>query len=352
MSQDPQGLRASFASAESKRKQLDSSYSTNTASYQELLQSAISLYERCLQLADSISLFSPNETLEDVATNDLQYLTLNYYLADLQVRRQYVNRKEILSDAQTAYSRFIRQLDSYDILTSADSKLYEQYLEAPTTFSTASTSDPAARRETKIRRFKEEKELKNNLEFLQQNPAATQNDDALYRKMQLARISFCIHQTFAALESIAQELHILSLAPKEPQRREEGQIRDDRERGRPTDGYSERLDSPLSAGLTGPLLSADGKPMRPFTLLDKRSEFRNGVFRPDHSLPTMTIDEYLEEERRRGGMIEGGGAQSGMKPEPDEDDIAKADEETLKARAWDDYVEANPKGSGNTLNRG
>jgi hypothetical protein len=24
----------------------------------------------------------------------------------------------------------------------------------------------------------------------------------------------------------------------------------------------------------------------------------------------------------------------------------------MKARAWDEYVEANPKGSGNTLNRG
>ena len=29
-----------------------------------------------------------------------------------------------------------------------------------------------------------------------------------------------------------------------------------------------------------------------------------------------------------------------------------SDEETIKARAWDEFVEANPKGSGNTLNRG
>ena len=92
--------------------------------------------------------------------------------------------------------------------------------------------------------------------------------------------------------------------------------------------------------------------MRPFTLLDTRQRMQAGVFRPDHSLPTMTIDEYLEEERRRGGMIEGGGPQSGVQPEPDEDDMDKADQETMKARAWDEFVEANPKGSGNTLNRG
>jgi hypothetical protein len=66
----------------------------------------------------------------------------------------------------------------------------------------------------------------------------------------------------------------------------------------------------------------------------------------------MTIDEYLEEERKRGGIIEGGGAQSGIRPEPNEDDLEKADEETMKARAWDEFKEENPKGSGNTLNRG
>jgi hypothetical protein len=41
--------------------------------------------------------------------------------------------------------------------------------------------------------------------------------------------------------------------------------------------------------------------LRPFTLLDSRDRLRKGVFGPGHNLPTMTIDEYLEEERRRGG---------------------------------------------------
>lgn len=79
---------------------------------------------------------------------------------------------------------------------------------------------------------------------------------------------------------------------------------------------------------------------------------QQGVFRPDHSLPTMTIDEYLDEEKKRGGIIEGGGPQSGIQPEPNEDDMDKADEETMKARAWDEFKEENPKGSGNTMNMG
>lgn len=121
-------------------------------------------------------------------------------------------------------------------------------------------------------------------------------------------------------------------------------------------GYSERLDGPVSApGLGqkgGPLLSSTGKPLQPFTLLDKRSQLRDGVFRPSHNLPTMSIDEYLEEERRRGGIIEGGGNANANQPEPDEDNLEQVDAATMKAREWDEFVEANPKGAGNTLNRG
>lgn len=162
-----------------------------------------------------------------------------------------------------------------------------------------------------------------------------------------------VFQTFQALESMAMELQIISLAPPAPPPDATAPTHDGRQDGRNKDAYSERLDGQV-AGLrnSGPILSSDGKPMRPFTLLDSRQTLKKGVFRPDHSLPTMTIDEYLEEEKRRGGMIEGGGPQSEIRPEPNEDDFDAADAETLKQRAWDEYVEANPKGSGNTLNRG
>lgn len=118
--------------------------------------------------------------------------------------------------------------------------------------------------------------------------------------------------------------------------------------------YSDRLDpsmSQLLGGRNGPLLNKKGKPMQPFTLLDRRTQLQQGVFRSGHNLPTMTIEEYLAEEHRRGNVLQGG-EQSGIQPEIDEDDLDKADEETMKARAWDEYVEANPRGSGNTLNRG
>lgn len=156
---------------------------------------------------------------------------------------------------------------------------------------------------------------------------------------------------------ISQELSILSqIRDSVPSPAANGANEDSRRGQRADQSYSERLDGPMTMGglgrRGGPLLSPSGKPLQPFTLTDKRTQLQKGVFRPDHSLPTMSIDEYLEEEKRRGGIIDGGGNANAAQPEADEDNLEQVDAATYKAREWDEFVEANPKGAGNTLNRG
>ncbi|KAL9071446.1 MAG: hypothetical protein Q9157_005459 [Trypethelium eluteriae] len=352
MDEEPQTLSGLTTDAEKRRAELESVINANTAAFQQNLSSAIAVYDRCLKVADQVSLFSPNETLEDVSSKDIEYFLINYRRAELLLRSQRRDRATILREALAAYEAFLQLLDQYDILSRDDARLFGHWKESPERFSTASTTDAARRRETKIARFKQEKELKRKLEA-----KALHNDDAALRQLYLLEIEFATHQTFQSLESIMQELQVLKFAPLEPVPDSVAHSNDARERnGDGSNGYSERLDQPISQlsaiGKTGPVLDRNGRPLRPFTILDNRQRLREGVFRPDHNLPTMTIDEYLEEEKRRGGIIEGGGPQSGIRPEPDEDDMDKADEETMKARAWDNFKEDNPKGSGNTLNRG
>jgi hypothetical protein len=55
-------------------------------------------------------------------------------------------------------------LEDYELLNTNDKKLYERYVANPSSFSLTQTNDPATRREVKITRFKEEKELKERLE--------------------------------------------------------------------------------------------------------------------------------------------------------------------------------------------
>jgi len=371
MDSEPETLNHAVRQAEAQRRQLDQFSSSTSSEFQETLLSAIKNYEEALRLTAQLHLFSSNETVDDISDGDLKYLHLDYYLAELILKRTGNDRKNVLLQAQRHYECFLRLLDSYRILSKSDEKLLETYTEDPKTFSTTAIASGPNRRTAKIARFKREKELKATLEVQQKRRLAqfimahikqekrqfaTQiefEEDVALRNLEIEELTLHVHKTFDALDSIAQELQILDMAPPAPSTLP-GSQEDSRRRNDHADGYSERLDGPLTqlSGRHGPILDASGKPLRPFTLLDKRTQFQQGVFRPDHSLPTMTIDEYLEEERRRGGIIEGGGAQSGVREEVDEDDMDKADEATMKARAWDEFKEANPRGSGNTINRG
>jgi immunoglobulin-binding protein 1 len=174
-----QSIKSLFSSAEHQRKGIEDSWDSNTATYQQNLAAAISTYEACLKLADRLSLFSPNETLEDLTSGDLQYvstaiprhcanfpryLLINYRLADLILRLSSKDRKSTLQKAREAYERYLSLLDHYEVLSTVDKKLYNDYTESPTKFSTISTTDPNARRAAKIANFKLEKELKKKLE--------------------------------------------------------------------------------------------------------------------------------------------------------------------------------------------
>ena len=93
-------------------------------------------------------------------------MSINYHLAEL-VQKVFTPevsaRKEHLLQARARYELFLKLLDSYDMLSEGDAKLFESYNEDKQNFSTVSTKDAASRRDVKIARFKEEKELRRKL---------------------------------------------------------------------------------------------------------------------------------------------------------------------------------------------
>ena len=185
MSTEDQSIRGLFSRAERARQELATSYEPNSPTYQENLTNTIATYIQCLKKAEDFSLFSPNETVEDISSSDFQYvierlyellmvayncnryMSINYHLAELiqKVFTPEVSaRKDHLLQARARYELFLKLLDSYDMLSKGDAKLFESYNEDKQNFSTVSTKDAAARRDVKITRFREEKELKRKLE--------------------------------------------------------------------------------------------------------------------------------------------------------------------------------------------
>jgi len=358
--QGPPTLKALFAAAETRREALEGCYEATYPGYREALAPAIAGYESCLDLISQLGIFSPNESADDINTGDLPYLLTNFHIAELILKRSSTSpleRTATLAAARAAYERFLHQLDSYSLMKPEDHRLLEAYTADPTTFTTLNpTADAAARRFAKINNFRTERQLRNKLDFLRRHPRYTSGDeDSFVRDTHLAHATLATHLTFQALEGLNREAEVLAQAPV-PLLPQMTSVEEDEEARR--GGYTERVEPVLRrlgsavGGRGGPILSRDGRPLQPFTMLGNRAELARGVFRPGHTLPTVTIDEFLAEERRRGGIIDGGGEASHVRPEPDEDDMEKADAETMKAREWDLFKEANPRGAGNTLNRG
>ena len=132
--------------------------------FRDNLESAVRGLVRCQKLIKDLSLFSPNEELEDLSTQNLQFLTVDYLLADLLLKSYDQNRLHSLRKASQLLDNFLERLDQYNMLSALDRKLYERYQETKSSFSLLATSNVEERRKFKISRFQEEKQLKQKLE--------------------------------------------------------------------------------------------------------------------------------------------------------------------------------------------
>lgn len=345
-----------------------------------------------------LALFSPNETLDDISTQDLVYLFLPYVSAEIESRARAVERDERLSrlgEAKQGFTKFVSDLELYEIVSKSEHELHGKNASA--------IADPARRRETKIKQYQAEKDIRTRIESIVTRhrvplpssdtsptdfdliaallppsaPASTtvsdeEDDDDGRRTATLLLLRLAYAQAHAQLASITQELELLRSAPPAPPLHQPGTS--DRARSSHEAEHTLwRLDAPRSISTAqrgAPLLDSAGKPLQPFTILpsgaggDDRTRLREQVFQSDHRLPTMTIDEYLEIERQRGNILTGGGPQSAANPTSSEQltmdaeqdgtafGDAKSEEKREKDEEWAIFTDANPRGAGNTMNRG
>jgi hypothetical protein len=140
-----------------------------SAAFSATLASLSQSLERCRELIQQLALFSPNEEVEDIATQDLQYLTVDFTLAEVKARSygNGVDRRESLQQSSRLLESFLTRLDHYGLLNASDRTLYERYLEQRNSFRVISTTNPEEKRKIKINRFQEEKALKQKLDVIQ-----------------------------------------------------------------------------------------------------------------------------------------------------------------------------------------
>lgn len=375
MSQDDASLTATLSAA------FELASSHNAAS-----EKVLQMLSDVARAADALSVISPNDRLDEISTPALRMFLIPSLQADVQTRaridpaedRVTQRRKQV--DASIGAARtFFAMVRRHSALPDSVVTLLRPYM----TKDAQQPMAPADKRMFKIQVLKLEKAVQARLvafrDAYRHRPTppadvfydplvesgADDDDDtemvpvvsatlevppvAHLRSYLMLLIVLHALRTANALESLLQEKELLQVPPM-PEAHDA-----------PTD-TTWRLDpSWTSPASDAPLLSESGRPLRPFTIIPKREQLKSEVFRPSHRLPTMSIDEYLEEETRRGRILpstdkDAPTPRAQRQVESEQDGTRTADEAEEAARQeaiyWDAYTESHRRGEGNTMNRG
>ncbi|KAJ9159888.1 hypothetical protein P3X46_025342 [Hevea brasiliensis] len=371
---------------------------TESAADQEMVKKGCEALERCEEMINKLGLFSANETKDDIATTDLKYILVPYYLAELTEKISQDDRIQILKASQAKLKEFLSFCETMELVPEEELRASSQG--GPNSF--------AERRAQKIARFNRQRaaqakllEVKERKERRGRSTRATalstpveageedlsDDDGEEEREAWLTTISLSICKAFDLLEMLKKEEEMLS-AVKERQLKEgdkefsqaildertkkaEGWHRDAATRAQYTKpaapitcatfaqdvlegraNVSQAHDHKHQPMIFGPASLIGGN------LTSERDRMAAQVFQPSHRLPTMSIEEAgLREmeimnkwqERNAKLMAEANSAwyKDNQKVQSGEEDDEDDDAAVQKARAWDDWKDDNPRGAGN-----
>lgn len=326
---------------------LASSLDTASPEFQMRVKEATRDLLVCFTMVARGEVYSANEEAQDMSAQSLRFVLVPYYLAELAQMVVDDKRAAHLARAQTLFGQYLETAHRLGLMEEADVRVWQRTTPAA----------GEARREQKLERGRREMQLKKQLKDIRAqlaaNEAARVDDDAgideeLFRTCVTLEVQLACRKTLEALDLIAQELPLLQ--HREQMQRLEAATTDAwKQQGRAQDAPPQAPAKPLSVELPPGYIQTPG-PRGAFTIT--RSQLKEQVFRPGYTMHTVSVEEagerdYQEAMERAAREARNAAARA---EEPDEDDTVHYDSVTVyKDRDWDAFVDANPKGSGNTM---
>lgn len=308
---------------------------------QEKVRGGIRQLEQASEMVSQLDLFSRNEELEEIATIDLKYLMLPALLGALTMKQvNLAKRLEQVQKSRVYFLDFLRRCKEYNIskfelpITSeSTSETTEESENGPSTSSQLPGPPDlvamATQRNAKIERYKQKKDTEARLSEVKTAVDSGQADEEMVRDFYLLNVRRWIAISLEEIESIDQEMEILK-----------------------------RMDG-LKQTSAETSKTKFRPPMKPFILTKDAVQAR--VFGAGYpSLPTVTVDEWYEQHRKKGVLPDQGIPQSAADFDAEERDqeekeklVENDDAAALqKARDWDNYKDTHRRGYGNRKNMG
>uniref|UniRef100_A0A0B7AP58 Immunoglobulin-binding protein 1 n=1 Tax=Arion vulgaris TaxID=1028688 RepID=A0A0B7AP58_9EUPU len=325
--------------------------STSSDQIQKRLRDGTILCERAIRIVNELNLFSFNEEIEEVSTNEVRYMLLSAFLAYLSGLNTHLPRIMAVNKSKLCYSDFLKLLKSYGVinfyvdLPEDDEETSEIAVrQAPPRHQDVNAL--SAQRNSKIQRFKEKKAMEKQLADLKVYMDKEHVDDEIKREFYLMLLKHWANRAVDEIDSCNLELEML--------KHREAMIKEG-------NGYG------MMNKLSYKSEASKSKPFRPFILT--KTKLQKQVFGAGYpSLPTMTVDEFYEEKLKEGTLsesVQGHSLQNwAMDPDKDAEDrdredaekehnVENDDPEALqRARAMDDWKDDHRRGEGNRYNKG
>ncbi|XP_062575460.1 immunoglobulin-binding protein 1-like [Saccostrea cucullata] len=313
---------------------------------QKTIITGITAGMKAIRMVNELCLFSSNEEIEEVATNEIKYLLLPAfvgYFTERKTVKKMEDRGGLVKEATAYYTDFLRNCDSYGV-AKIDKKLLNLSSESQQK-AVCPNGPPQGlagqmqTREEKIKSFKEKKELDAKVTELHEKMKQEHVDDEIKREYFLGLIKQWVGTAKESLESLQVETTMLGLRH---------QALDDKP---PENKPKEQR-----------------KAFRPFIIT--KDMIQKAVFGAGYpSLPTMTIEEFYEQKVKDGTFhppTSQGHSMQDWASDPDKDKEAQEreaeekenkieqdnPEELQKARAMDDWKDDHRRGWGNRKNMG
>ncbi len=237
--------------------------------------------EESTKLVNELSLFSSNESIEEISTNSIKYLLLPAILADLTIKLQSIdNRLDSIKRAQIYFKDFIQRLNDYQI---CDIEV-KQSDDSPndTTNKSSLMSEPslesaAISRNQKINRYREGKELDSKLKEFREQLSQTKGpvDDEILRDYYLTLLKRWINHSLDELHSIEAEKPILQ--------------------------HMLQMKTLASDHKKEPKMKSEKIPLKPIIIT--RDQIQKKIYGLGYpSIPTVSIDEFVNKKIEEGTL--------------------------------------------------
>ncbi|KAH8413083.1 hypothetical protein KR009_007820 [Drosophila setifemur] len=345
----------------------------NGSEFQNKVKTAMGLFEQATVIVNQVSMFSPNELIDEVSTESLPFMLLPYFLGKLTTKINSPHSTEALDLGVIYFNDHLQRCQEYELCEAPKLKVAVADNQAEKS-EQRELVEAAFNRNDKIAQYRKMKDIK---EYMAKMQAAVKNktaDDEVRREFFLKYLDMSIMESKQELESLRlmKELANMRLARLAGGGAENEVEEHARPSANPSASFTSR-GSGHSHG-TGPhhhhhhQQAPKPKPLQPFIIT--RNATQKAVFGLGYpSLPIMTVDEFYQQrvdegifpdEEKVAKMNQAQAIAAARDPNEQEDEEKAAEElqaeddnpEYLdRMRRMDEYKDVVRRGDGNRHNR-